>query len=168
MTTTIQKGRKSTADHTSTLKVGDQAPNFELQSHLGTTVKLEDLRGKNVVLAYYPFAFTPVCSSQIPGLSEAAERFTEANTAVFALSIDSTHSNKAWAEKIGPIHIQLLSDFWPHGEVAKAYGVLNATAGRAERAVFVIDGEGIVRYIDVHDIGEEPEIEQIFEVLAEL
>jgi peroxiredoxin len=83
------------------------------------------------------------------------------------ISIDSTHVNKAWAASMGSINFPLLSDFWPHGAVAKAYGVLR-DGGFSERSVFIIDKQGVVRYIDVHDIGEEPDIEQIFEVLGKL
>ena len=89
------------------------------------------------------------------------------NAQVLGISIDSTHANKAWAESMGGISFPLLSDFYPHGDVAKHYGVLR-DGGFAERAVFVIDKDGKVRYIDVHDIGEEPDIEQIFEELQKL
>ena len=84
------------------------------------------------------------------------------------VSIDSKFSNKAWADSMGSIAFPLLSDFWPHGDVAKAYGVFREAAGMSERAVFVIDKTGVVRYIDVHDIGEEPDVEQVFEVLETL
>ena len=89
------------------------------------------------------------------------------NTQVLGISIDSTHVNKAWAQSMGGITFPLLSDFWPHGAVAKSYGVLR-DGGFAERSVFIIDKDGKVRYIDVHDIGEEPDIEQIFEELQKL
>lgn len=89
------------------------------------------------------------------------------NAQVLGISIDSTHANKAWAESMGGVSFPLLSDFWPHGAVAKAYGVLRE-GGFAERSVFIVDGDGKVRYIDVHDIGEEPDIEQIFEQLGKL
>jgi peroxiredoxin len=83
------------------------------------------------------------------------------------ISIDSTHANKAWAESLGGIRYSLLSDFWPHGDVAAQFGVLRE-GGFSERAVFIIDKAGIVRYIDVHDIGEEPDVEQILEELEKL
>jgi alkyl hydroperoxide reductase subunit AhpC len=89
------------------------------------------------------------------------------NAQVLGISIDSTHVNKAWAASMGGIQFPLLSDFYPHGEVAKKYGVLR-DGGFAERAVFIVDKDGKVRYIDVHDIGQEPDIEQIFEELQKL
>lgn len=84
------------------------------------------------------------------------------------ISIDTKFANKAWADSIGTIAFPLLCDFWPHGDVAKAYGVFREAGGMSERAVFIIDANGVIRYIDVHDIGEEPDVEQIFEQLAKL
>ena len=83
------------------------------------------------------------------------------------ISIDSPHASRAWAEHIGGLRFPLLSDFWPHGEVAKKYGVLRPE-GMAERALFVIDKDGVIRYIDVHDIRERPDEEVLFEELAKL
>lgn len=83
------------------------------------------------------------------------------------ISIDSKHANRAWAESLGGLKLQLLCDFYPHGDVAKQYGVLRGE-GMSERAVFIIDKQGVVRYIDVHDIGEEPDVEQLFEELEKL
>jgi len=83
------------------------------------------------------------------------------------ISIDSTHANRAWADHIGGLRFPLLSDFWPHGEVAKKYGVLRPE-GMAERALFVIDKDGVIRYIDVHEIREQPDEEVLFEELAKL
>ncbi len=103
----------------------------------------------------------------MPGLDRLIERFTGLDTQVLGISIDSTHANKAWAESLGGIRYPLLSDFWPHGDVARKYGVLR-DGGYSERAVFIIDKKGVVRYIDVHDIGQEPDSEQIFEELEKL
>lgn len=84
------------------------------------------------------------------------------------ISIDHRHANAAWAQTLGGISFPLLSDFWPHGAVAEAYGVLREKDGHSERAIFLIDKSGIVRYIDVHDIGEQPDEEQLLEELAKL
>ena len=83
------------------------------------------------------------------------------------LSIDSTDCLRAWAESLGGVTYPLLSDFWPHGQVADAYGVLRSE-GYAERAIFVIDKQGLIRYVDVHDIGQQPDTEVLFNVLAEM
>jgi alkyl hydroperoxide reductase subunit AhpC len=86
---------------------------------------------------------------------------------VVGISIDSTHANKAWAASLGGITYPLLSDFYPHGAVAEKYGVLRAE-GMSERAIFIIDKQGVVRFIDVHNIGEQPDEAEIFEELAKL
>jgi peroxiredoxin len=104
----------------------------------------------------------------MPGLEKNLERFKGLDAQVVGISIDSTHTNRAWAESIGGISYPLLCDFWPHGNVASAYGVFDEKAGRSERAVFIIDKEGIVRYIDVHDIGEQPDEQQLIEELSKL
>jgi alkyl hydroperoxide reductase subunit AhpC len=104
----------------------------------------------------------------MPGLEKNLERFKGLDAQVVGISIDSKFANKAWADSIGGISYPLLCDFWPHGEVARAYGVLDEAGGRAERAVFIIDKAGKVRYIDVHDIGEQPDEAQILEELAKL
>jgi peroxiredoxin len=104
----------------------------------------------------------------MPGLEKNLERFKGLDAQVVGISIDSTHANRAWAESIGGISYPLLCDFWPHGDVARSYGVFDEKAGRSERAVFIIDKEGVVRYIDVHDIGEQPDEEQLLEELGKL
>lgn len=138
-----------------TLSLDTPAPNFTLPSHLDKNVTLSDLRGKNVVLAFFPLTFTPVCSSQIPAYEAEMDRFAALDTQILAISVDNTASQKAWAQSLGGIHYPILSDFWPHGQVAADYGVLRAE-GYAERAIFLIDRRGIVRLIDVHDINQAP------------
>jgi peroxiredoxin len=104
----------------------------------------------------------------LPGLERNLERFKGLDAQVVGISIDSTHTNKAFASSMGGITYPLLCDFWPHGDVARAYGVFDEKAGRSERANFIIDKEGTVRYIDVHDIGEEPDEQQLLDELAKL
>jgi peroxiredoxin len=104
----------------------------------------------------------------MPGLEKNLERFKGLDAQVVGISIDSTHSNRAWAESIGGLSYPLLCAFWPHGHVARAFGVFDEKAGRSERANFIIDKEGIVRFIDVHDIGEQPDEEQLLEELGNL
>lgn len=148
------------------LKIGDEAPDFTLPNHLGEETSLSQFRGKKiVVLAFYPLNWTPVCSGQIPGYQEVLDRFGALKTQVLALSVDSIPSHKSWAYSMGGINYPLLSDFWPHGKVAELYGVMT-DAGHTERAIFVIDTEGIIRYIDHHDITHEPDVEVLFAELA--
>ena len=151
------------------LKAGDRAPDFELRSHRGGTVKLSDYRGKkNVVIAFHPLAFTPVCATQMCTYESELSRFDRADAAVLGVSIDAQPAKAAWAKTLGPISYDLLSDFHPHGEVAQKYGVFRPKEGFSERAVFVIDKDGTVVWSKVYDIPEEPPADEIFAALEKL
>jgi peroxiredoxin (alkyl hydroperoxide reductase subunit C) len=145
--------------------VGDPAPDFELQATGDRKIKLSDYRGeKNVVLAFYPFDWSPVCSLQLPGLQKRLDDFRSLHTEVLGISVDSRHSHRSFAEHLG-IEFPLLSDF--DRGAARAYGVLRE-GGFAERALFVVDRQGIVRYAHVNPMGEVPDNGPVFEVLREL
>lgn len=147
------------------LQVGDAAPDFELSASGNRTVKLSDWRGKkNVLLAFYPFAFSPVCSLQLPGLQERLSEFQALNTEVLGISVDSKHSSTAFAEHL-KLDFPLLSDF--NREITAAYGVLRE-GGFAERALFVIGKAGKIAYVHVNAIGEVPDNAPVFEVLRQL
>lgn len=149
-------------DRTRTLKVGDPAPDFQLKGTGNTEFRLSDYKGKkNVVLAFFPAAFSPVCSQQMPRIQADKPKFDASDAVVVGISVDSTWSLEAFAKQLG-IDFPILSDFYPHGEVARRYGVLmeeGRGAGMCERAVIGIDKEGIIRYIDVHPILEVPDVE---------
>jgi peroxiredoxin (alkyl hydroperoxide reductase subunit C) len=148
-----------------TLQVGDVAPDFELPASGNRTVKLSDFRGKkNVLLAFYPFAFSPVCSLQLPGLQQNLGEFEKLNTAVLGISVDSKHSSAAFAEHLH-LDFPLVSDY--NKEATAAYGVLRE-GGFAERALFVIDRDGKIVYAHVNAIGEVPDNGPVFEVLHNL
>ena len=104
----------------------------------------------------------------MPSYELDLRKFEGYNTQVLGISIDHVPCLKAWAESLGGISYPLLSDFWPHGAVAEEYGVLRGEEGRSERALFVVDKDGVVRYVDVHDIDEQPDNEEVFEVLRQL
>lgn len=104
---------------------------------------------------------------QIPSYEAELARFEEADAQVLGISVDSMFTNAEWAKSLGVENVPLLSDFWPHGQAAQAYGVLRPD-GYADRVIFIIDKEGIVRYIDVNEIGELPDNEVIFRELARL
>ena len=104
----------------------------------------------------------------MPSYELDLRKFEGYNTQVLGISIDHVPCLKAWAESLGGISYPLLSDFWPHGAVAEEYGVLRGEEGRSERALFIVDKDGIVRYVDVHDIDEQPDNEEVFEVLRQL
>ena len=153
---------------TPTVKVGDQAPDFTLAAADGTKYTLSDFRGKqNVVLAFFPFAFSATCSAQMPSYQAELERFNSYDTQVLGISMDARHSMREWSKQLG-ITYPLLTDFYPQGQVVDLYGVRHA-AGMPERALFVIDKNGTVRWIHVHrPTGEAPDNEELFEVLRKL
>jgi len=144
------------ADQTETLKVGDAAPDFSLKGTSKTEFKLSDARGKNVVLNFFPAAFSPVCSNQMTSIQAEKARFGD-DTIVFGVSVDNTWTHEAFKRDRG-IDFEILSDFFPHGAVAQQYGLLYPN-GAAHRAVIGIDKEGIIRYIDDHAPLEVPDLE---------
>jgi peroxiredoxin len=138
------------------LKPGDEAPDFELRSHRGGSVRLSDFRGKNnVVLAFHPFAFTPVCATQMTNYESDQRQLADRDAVVLGISIDPQPSKTAWAQTLGSISFDLLSDFYPHGEVAQKYGVLRPE-GFSERAIFVVDKQGRIAWARTYDIPEQP------------
>jgi mycoredoxin-dependent peroxiredoxin len=153
---------------TKTLKVGDTAPDITLRIANGKEWHLADFRGKkNVVLAFVPFAFSPVCSAQLPSYEAELERFKDFDTEVVSISLDSTYALNAWSKSMHT-SFPLLSDFYPQGKVVDLYGVRHQ-AGMSNRAVIVVDKEGLIRYIEVLDNpGEMPDNEDLFEVLRKL
>jgi peroxiredoxin (alkyl hydroperoxide reductase subunit C) len=150
------------------VRIGDDAPDFELRSHRGGTVRLSDFRGRNnVLLAFHPLAFTPVCASQMRAYQADLPKFEAAETVVLGISIDAQPAKTAWAVSLGPIAFDLLSDFYPHGEVARKYGVLRED-GISERAVFLVDKEGKVAWSRLYEIPEQPENAAVLETLKNL
>lgn len=151
------------------LEPGDDAPDFNLRSHRGGSVKLSDFRHrKNVVLAFHPLAFTPVCANQMCGYESDLAGFEQADTAVLGISTDPQPAKTAWAKSLGTVSFDLLSDFHPHGEVAQKYGVFRPVEGFSERAVFVIDKNGRIAWSKVYDIAVQPRNDEIFAALTKL
>ena len=147
------------------LKAGDLAPDFTLPATQEEQITLSQYRGqKNVVLAFYPFDWSPVCSLQLPGLQENLPRFQALNAQVLGISVDSRHSHAAFAKHL-ELEFPLLSDY--DKKVCQAYGVLHE-GGFAERALFVIDKRGIIRYAHVNPIGEMPDNRPVLDVLSKL
>ena len=140
------------------LQPGEEAPDFDLRSHRGGSVRLSDYRGsKNVVLAFHPFAFTPVCATQMSGYEIDRPRLERSDAVVLGISIDPQPSKTAWAKTLGPISFDLLSDFHPHGEVAQKYGVFREKDGFSERAVFVVGKDGRIKWARTYDIPQQPD-----------
>lgn len=161
-------GQLSATDSVLKVAVGQAAPDFELPAVGGGTVALSHYRGKkNVVLSFVPAAFTPVCSDQWPGYNFARELFEQRGAVVLGISTDNTPAQYAWTREMGALWFPVLSDFWPHGAVAARYGVLRSS-GVAERAIFLIDKAGVIRFIDVHDINTRPDLGAIVKELDKL
>ena len=165
-------GHLKPIDSVLTVSVGEVAPDFTLPSIAGTNVTLSDFRGKkNVVISFVPAAWTPVCSDQWPGYNAFKEIFDQYDAVLLGITVDNLPTLFAWTHEMdvaaGSVWFDVLADFWPHGEVAKEYGVLR-TDGVSERALFVVDKEGIIRYIDVHDINVRPDLEDLVKELEKL
>ena len=136
------------------IEAGAVAPNFTLSNQHGEKVTLSDYRGKkNVVVMFYPFAFTGLCTSELCTLRDEYVDFVNDDTEVLSISCDPAYSLKVFAEKEGLTH-HLLSDFWPHGKVAPDYGVFLEEKGFATRGTFVIDKDGVVAWAVVNGPGE--------------
>ncbi|MBD9704236.1 peroxiredoxin [Streptomyces caniscabiei] len=147
------------------IQVGDKAPDFELRDNHGATVRLSDFRGeKNVVVLFYPFAFTGVCTGELCELRDNLPKFVNDDVQLLAVSNDSIHTLRVFAEQEG-LEYPLLSDFWPHGEVSRAYGVFDADKGCAVRGTFIVDKEGLVRWSVVNAL---PDARDLNEYLAAL
>ena len=151
-------GQLKPIDSTLKVKVGDLAPDFTLPSVAGDDVTLSQYRGKkNVVISFVPAAWTPVCSDQWPGYNIVKQMFDENDAVLLGITVDNIPTLYAWTNQMGDLWFPVLSDFWPHGAVADSYGVLR-TDGVSERALFVIDKQGIIRSINVSDINIRPDL----------
>jgi len=150
------------------VKVGTRAPDFTLSAVSGEKISLSQYRGKkNVVLSFVPAAWTAVCSDQWPGYNIVKDIFDENSAVLLGITVDNIPTLFAWTNQMGKLWFPVLSDFWPHGAVANKYGILRSN-GVSERALFVIDKKGVIRYIDVHDINKRPPLENLVSELEKL
>jgi len=150
------------------IKIGEPAPDFTLPSIQGEEITLSQYRGKkNVVISFVPAAWTPVCSDQWPGYVFARKLFEGQNAVVLGITEDNIPTLYAWTRQMGAVWFPVLSDFWPHGAVAGTYGVLRSN-GTTDRALIVIDREGIIRDILVEDINQRPPLDFIIQALTRI
>ncbi|MFI8252795.1 peroxiredoxin [Streptomyces filamentosus] len=150
------------------IEVGTKAPDFELKDNHGRTVKLSDFRGeKNVVLLFYPFAFTGVCTGELCELRDNLPKFVNDDTQLLAVSNDSIHTLRVFAEQEG-LEYPLLSDFWKHGDASRAYGVFDEEKGCAVRGTFIIDKEGVVRWTVVNGLPDARDLNAYVKALETL
>lgn len=149
-------GKLKPVDSVLKVRIGQSAPDFTLGSIAGEKVTLSQYRGsKNVVISFVPAAWTPVCSGQWPGYNIAKDIFDQNDATLIGITTDNIPTLYAWTKEMGGMWFPVLSDFWPHGKVANRYGVLRSS-GVTERAIFIIDKKGIIRYIEVSDINIMP------------
>ena len=153
---------------TSPLAVGEQAPDFTLKDQNGQDTRLSAFRGdKNVVIVFYPFAFSGICTGELCEIRDDLGAFVADDVQVLAISCDHMFSLRAWADKEG-YFFPLLSDYWPHGAVARAFGVFDDRAGAAVRGTFLLDTDGVVRWTLVNEIGTGRDFSGYREALARL
>lgn len=145
--------------------IGDNAYDFTLKDQNGVEVILSKLQGRKVILSFHPLAWTEICAKQMQSLEENKKAFDSVNTIALGMSVDTVPSKKAWAESLGIEHTQLLSDFWPHGEVAKGYGNFVDKFGFSGRANIIIDEDGKIIFYQVYKIKELPDIQEVIDFL---
>ncbi|MGK5531289.1 peroxiredoxin [Streptomyces sp. URMC 129] len=151
-----------------TLEPGSKAPEFRLRNQHGQTVSLADYRGtKNVVLLFYPFAFTGVCTGELCALRDELPTFVNDDVQLLAVSNDSPFSLRVFGEQEG-LEYPLLSDFWPHGDVSRAYGVFDEEKGCAVRGTFIIDKEGVIRWTVVNALPDARDLNDYVTALQAL
>lgn len=169
MSNDIMGNMSNSSTETPKLQVGDIAPDFTLKTSDQEEWRLSHFRGKkNVVLAFVPFAFSSVCSVQLPSYEADLERFKNQDTEVVSISMDSVHALKVWGESLNTT-FPLLSDFYPQGRVVDAYGLRHPSVGTSNRAVFLIDKDGVVRYIEVTEkLGDLPDNKKLFDTMKKL
>jgi len=148
-----------------TVQAGDKAKGFVLNDQDGKDIHLSDFSGKKVLLSFHPRAWTKVCAEQMVSLEKNHARFEELNTVALGISVDTVPSKKAWAKELGIKDTKLLSDFWPHSEVARSYGIFREKEGISERANIIVDEKGTVIFVKVYPISQLPDIEEIIKVL---
>lgn len=148
--------------------VGDDAPDFALTDQHGQTVRLSDLRGQRAALVvFYPWAFSGICGSELHAMQDQLHELESDQVALFTVSTDSMYALRTFADREG-FTFPMLSDFWPHGAVAQAYGVLHPDVGVALRGTFLVDAAGIVRWSVVKGIGEARDLGAYKEAVAAL
>uniref|UniRef100_A0A7C4VZW3 Peroxiredoxin n=1 Tax=Desulfatirhabdium butyrativorans TaxID=340467 RepID=A0A7C4VZW3_9BACT len=166
--TIFNPGELKPIDSIPKLKVGDAAPDFALTAVSGETIRLSQYKGKkHVVLSFVPAAWTPVCSDQWPGYNLLRDVFEQNDAVLLGISVDNRPTLYAWTRQMGDLWFPVLSDFWPHGQVAASFGILRSD-GVAERAIIMIDKAGIIRYFQVSDINRRPELQEILTALQQM
>ena len=153
---------------TKTLKINDNAIDFNLKDQNGEVTTISNLKGKKVLLSFHPLAWTSICAKQMKELENNFDKFNKLNVIPLGISVDSVPCKKAWAESLNLKKLKILSDFWPHGDIAKIYGIFRDKDGFSERANILIDENGKIIFIKIYPISELPDLNEIFNLLNSL
>ena len=156
------------ADIERKVKAGDRAADFTLKDQDGNDFTMHNQKGGRVLLSFHPLAWTPVCTQQMQSLEENFAVFKSLNTLPVGMSVDPVPSKKAWAESIGVKKVPLLSDFWPHGEVAKLFDIFRDKNGFSERANIIVDENGKIALLKTYPLSQLPDINEIIEFIRKL
>ena len=148
--------------------IGSTAPDFTIDDHDGKPFKLSDFKGKKVLLSFHPLAWTSVCAKQMKALDENKANFDKFKTVAVGISVDPVPSKKAWAKYLGIKHTRLLSDFWPHGDIAQKYGIFLEKDGISDRANIIIDEDQKISFVKIYQIWRLPNIKEIIRVLEKI
>lgn len=149
-------------------ETGKKAKDFALKDQNGKEFKLSQFSGKRVLLSFHPLAWTDICSKQMQSLEQNKGNLDSLNTVALGMSVDPVPSKKAWAESLGIKNTPLLSDFWPHGEVAKLYGIFRERNGFSERANIIVDENQKIVFFKVYDIPQLPDMKEIIDFIKNL
>lgn len=154
-------------DEVKKVDVGDEAPDFTLKDQHNREFTLSELKGKKVLLSFHPLAWTGVCAKQMKSLEDYKAVFDKTDTVAVGISIDTVPSKHAWAKELGIKDTRLLSDFWPHGEVATKYGIFLEEKGISGRVNIILDENQKIVFFKVYDIPQLPDIEEIYDFLKQ-
>ncbi|MPW24492.1 redoxin domain-containing protein [Alkalibaculum sp. M08DMB] len=150
------------------IAIGNEVPDFTLKDNNNVDVSLSQYRGKKVLMSWHPLAWTPVCTDQMRALERNLQRFVKENTIPLGFSVDPQPCKEIWANALKITNIKLLADFWPHGKVAMDYGIFNDRDGISQRANFIVDEKGILKWYKIYPSAELPDIEEIFDILKSI
>ncbi len=148
--------------------LNNKAYNFVLRDHNNEKFDLSDYKEKKILLSFHPLAWTGVCSEQMKSLEKNFEVFKKLNTIAVGINVDSIPSKKAWAKSLNIKNIRLLSDFWPHGKIAKLYNIFREKDGFSERANIVIDENQTIRFLKIYETSQLPDINEIVDFIKKI
>ena len=146
-------------------QLGQKAFDFILKDHNKEEFKLSDFKGKNILLSFHPLAWTGVCAEQMKSLENNYDNFRNFNTVAVGINVDSIPSKNAWAKSLDIKNTSLLSDFWPHGKIAKLYNIFREKEGFSERANILVDKNQKIIFFKIYEISELPDINEIIEFI---